>query len=96
MLFHKVIAILKQLPGTLEIEESQLPGTLDTGESQLPGIQRTGEMLFFYLDLGLGPPSVNFKAINLKFSQIVGNIVFYNLWKFKIDSLQIRNKNEFC
>ena len=52
LLFHRVIALLKQLPSTLE----------------------TGESLFFYLDLGIVPPWVNFKAINLKFSQIVGNI----------------------
>jgi len=35
----------------------------------------TGESLLFYLDLDIGPPWVNFKAIHLKFSQIVGQIV---------------------
>ena len=49
---------------------------METGELQLPGIQRTGESLFFYLDLDIGPPWVNFKAINLNFSQIVGHIDF--------------------
>ena len=75
LIFHKVIALLKRLPGTLETGESQLPGTLDTGESQLPGIQRAKESLFFYLDHDIGWPWVNFKAINLKFLQIVGHIV---------------------
>ena len=54
MLFHRVIALLKQLLGTL----------------------KSGESLFFYLDLDIGLPWVNFKAINLKFSQIVNHIVF--------------------
>ena len=57
LLFHKVIALLKGLPGTLE----------------------TGESLLFYLDLDIGPPWVNFRAINLIFLQIVGQIGFYNL-----------------
>ena len=51
LIFHRVIALLKRLPGTLEL-------------------------LFFYFDLDIGPPWVNFKAINLKFLQIVGHIVF--------------------
>jgi len=34
LLIYRVIALLKQLPGTLETRESQLPGTLDTGESR--------------------------------------------------------------
>ena len=75
LLFHRAIALLKQLPSTLESGELQIPGTLDTGESRLPGIQWAGESLLFYLDLDLGPPWVNFKAINLKFLQIVGRIV---------------------
>ena len=65
LLFHRVIALLKWLPGTLEIGESQLPGTLDTRELWLPDLQSAGES-----------PWVNFKAINLKFLQIVGHIVF--------------------
>ena len=85
-IFYRVIALLKWLPGTLETGESQLLGTLDTQESQLPSIQRAMERLFFYLDLEIGLPWVNFKAINLKFSKIVGHIVFYNLRKFQIDS----------
>ena len=76
LLFHRVMALLKQLPGTLETGELLLPSTLDTGESRLPGIQRAGELLFFYLDLDIGPPWVNYKAINLKFPEIVGHIVF--------------------
>jgi len=32
---------------------------------------------------------LNFDVINLKFVQIVGNIIVYNLWKFHIDNLQI-------
>ena len=31
-----------------------------------------------------------FNAISLKFWQIIGDIVVYNLWKFQIDSLQIK------
>ena len=54
LLFHRVIALLKQLPGTLETREFQLPDTLDTGESCIPGIQRAEELLFFYLDLDIG------------------------------------------
>ena len=80
LLFHRVIALLKKLPGTLATGELQLPGTLGTWESLPLRIQRARESLFFYLDLDIGPPWVNFKAINLKFSQIVGHIVFYNLW----------------
>ena len=33
---------------------------------------------------------LNFNAISLKFWQIIGNIVVYNLWKFQIDSLQVK------
>ena len=54
----------------------QLAGTLETRESRLPGIQRAEESLFFYLDLDIGQPWVNFKAINFKLLQIVGHIVF--------------------
>ena len=46
-IFHRVIALLKRLPGTLETGELQLPCTLDTGESRLPGVQSTGESLPF-------------------------------------------------
>ena len=53
LLFHTIIALLRRLPGALETRESQLPGTLDTGE-----------LLLFYLDLDIGPPWDNFKAIN--------------------------------
>ena len=38
---------------------------------------------------------LNFDAVNLTFSQIVGNMVFYNLWKFQIDSLQIKIRMNF-
>ena len=60
MLFHRVIALLKRFPGTF-----------DTGE-----YPKGRESLFFYLDTDIGPLRVNFKTINLKFSQIVGHIVF--------------------
>ena len=67
LLFHRIIALLKRLPGTLETGESQLSDTLDTRELQLPGIQRARESLFFYLGLDIGWPWVNFKVINMKF-----------------------------
>ena len=54
LLFRRVIALLKQFPGTLE----------------------TGKSLFLSLDLDIGQPWLNFEAINLIFSQIVGHIVF--------------------
>jgi len=38
---------------------------------------------------------LNFKAINLKFLQTVGNIIVYKLSKFQIDSLQIKIKISF-
>jgi len=41
---------------------------------------------FFHILARSGP---NFYGINLKISEIIGNIVVYNLWKFHIDSLQI-------
>ena len=33
---------------------------------------------------------LNFNATSLKFWQIIGSILVYNLWKFQIDSLQIK------
>jgi len=44
-------------------------------QTSVLGIQRAGESLFFYLDLDIGLPWVNFKAINLKLLQMVGHIV---------------------
>ena len=41
----------------------------------------------FYLFMG--PPGPNFNAINLTFSQIIGDIVVYNQLKFQIDNSQI-------
>ena len=41
---------------------------------------------FFHILDWLGP---NFDTINLKFWQILGNIVVYNLWTFQIDSLRL-------
>ena len=38
---------------------------------------------------------LNFDAINLKFLQILDNILDYNLWKFQIDSLQIEIRMNF-
>ena len=73
MPFHRVIALLKWLPCTLETEELKLPGTLDTGELWLPGDQSTGESLLFYLDLYIG---LHGSILNLKYLQIVGLIDF--------------------
>jgi len=41
---------------------------------------------FVHILARFGP---NFYDINLKFSQILGIIVVYNLWKFQINSSQI-------
>ena len=41
---------------------------------------------FFYSE---GPWGLNFDLINLKFSQNLGHIVVYNLWKFQIDIIKI-------
>jgi len=39
---------------------------LETKELQIPSFQSTGESLYFDLNLDMGPPWVNFNAINLK------------------------------
>ena len=73
--------------GNLGVTTPQYFGYWGVATTRYP---RGRRVVIFYLDLDIGPPWVNFKAINLKFSKIVGHIVFSNQWKFQIDSSQIK------